>query len=217
MDALLRRRQMMLAGGSPTPSIQPVFHKYLVFDGDACIETDIVFPANCSIKVFLGKESLHVNQGIFNAGDSTNGSIRLFLSNATTKNTRNIAVFYDSTAYLLGKDLSFSSDEFNCFITPNGYGWGTLFYSYTKGNNHPNAALAFGTKSGGQRYTGSMRDFLVYGSDAAGCQNASAFSGYTPVITLKPCTYNGENGLWCVETSTFYGNTAGVGQLSVMD
>lgn len=221
MGALLRRRSMIAAGGSsPTPpGPTPEFHSYLVFDGASGIETGISIPENSSIRVSLGSETQKVQQGVFGAGGSAVGgySIRLFYSSSTSSTNRNMAVVYDSTSYIAARNLPFSSTNYTFFMTPNGYGWGAGFYSYTKGSFHPTTGLVVGHDSGGLRYTGRTGTIRIYGSDAAGCQTSSAFDSYTPIITLRPCTYAGEAGYWYVEGNRFLGKTLGDGTLTVID
>lgn len=220
MDALLRRRSMMTAGETPTPptpSYEPVFHSYLVFDGASGIETGIPIPENSSIRVTLGSETQKKAQGVLGAGNSTVGQVRLYYGGSTNSTNRNIALCYDSTSYIAYRNLAFSSTNYSFFMTPNGYGWGTAFYSYTKGNTHPTTELVVGQSSSSLRYTGRTGTIRIFGSDAAGCQSASAFDNYTPIITLRPCTYGGEAGYWYVEGNRFLGKTLGNGTLTVSD
>lgn len=195
----------------------PVFHTYLVFDGDSGIETNISIPANGSLSVTLGNETQKVSQGVFGSGTTADGAIRHFLGGATTTTTRNMVAFYDSTAYVDYQDLAFSSPIYALYMTPNGWGWGNAYHAYTKGNNHPTGNITFGISSNSQRYTGQMQTFCVYGTDAQNATSSSEIKSYTPIATLRPCTYNGEAGLWHVEGNTFYGKTVGTGTLTVAD
>ena len=217
MDALMRRRQMMTAGGEP-PAPAPVFYTYLKFDGTAYIDTDITPGGNDSYRVYLGDESVKASQTIFIVPASSY-RIGVIYGSATTSIERNFSIYYGaSSAVSTGKKLAFSYAKYGFFITPNGFGYGTTFNSFTKGNTGPSGPLVLGNNANhdaSRLYTGTMGTFYIYGSDAQNCQTNSAFDNYTPTHTLRPCTYNGEAGLWCVETSTFYGNSAGAGTLSV--
>lgn len=204
-------------GSSPTPSIQPVFHDYLVFDGNSEIETSVVIPENGSLSVNLGDETQKVTQGVFRSATTDNGSIRHFLGGSTSSTTRNMVAYYDSTSYVDYQDLQFSSPRYSLFMTPNGWGWGNAYYPYTKGNIHPTGGIIFGFLGNGQRYTGRMKEFYVFGSDAQNATSRSEIMTYTPIATLRPCTYDGEAGLWHVEGGVFYGKTLGDGVLSVDD
>ena len=86
----------------------------------------------------------------------------------------------------------------------------------TKGTATPALGLDIGTADA-TAFSGYMETIRVFGSDAKNVTSVSELNNYTPVYTLKPCTYNGEAGLWCEETSTFYGNTAGAGTLTVIN
>lgn len=211
MDALLRRRSMMGAGGG-TSGV--VFYDRLVFDGTAYINTGVTIPANGSIRVSIGDETQKVAQRVFTA--DTDGRIRFIYATQTTSTMRRLGLYYDSTSVTAAeKDYEFSYTRLSFFMTPNGYGVSSNFYSYTKGNAHPTGGLQVGGFGSGQPFTGTMGTIRIYGSDAANVQSNNGFNSYTPSYTLRPCTYNGEVGLWCVETSTFYGNSAGAGALSV--
>lgn len=222
MDALLRRRAMIAAGGSPTPPgpvIEPVFYDRLVFDGTAYIDTDIIPPADCSFRVILGNETIKAAQRAFMVRAGTSDQIGMIYNSSTNATNRVIAVYYGGASVLLAKQLAFSTAAYSFFLTPKRMGWGSTGYTITKGSSTPTEGLVIGTRlqHDGQAYTGRMGRFFIYGSDA---QNATSYDGlgsFTPVYTLRPCTYDGEAGLWCVETSKFYGNTAGAGALSVMN
>lgn len=220
MDALLRRRAMMAAGGgSPTPpGPTPEFYNYLVFDGNTGIETTITFPENCSLRVVLGKETVKKSQGVFFASDGS-GRIELAYMGNTNSTSRQMGVWYDSPSAIKSNDtLAFSTSAYAFFMTPSGYGWDSTWKTYTKGSHHPtNAVLHLAMATNSQRYTGKMGAFQIYGSDASGCKSYSAFASYTPVITLRPCLYQGVAGLWYVEGNTFFGANEGTGTLSVTD
>lgn len=218
MDALLRRRQMMASGGvSPTPS--PVFYDRLVFDGTAYIDTNIVPPTDASFRVILGNETTKATQRVFMLKAGTSDSIGTIYNSSTTSTNRVIAVYYGSSSALLAKQLAFSTSSYSFFLTPNRMGYGNTSFTITKGASTPAGGIVIGynTSHTGQAYTGRMGTFRIYGSDAQNVTKDSEFSSYTPVYTLRPCTYNGEAGLWCVETSTFYGNTAGSGTLTAIN
>lgn len=219
MDALLRRRAMMAAGGgSPTPPgpvIEPVFYNYLVWDGVAKIETDYVLPASCSIRVGLLGETNKAAQRVFRAYDS-NGQLQMIYGSATTSTTRTVNVYYDSTSVSKSFTRAFSNALY-FWVTPNKCGYGNTAETYTKGSAHPTGPLELGGWSSGNPFSGKMGIFRVYGSDA---QNASSFDelgNYTSVATFRPCTYNGEAGMWYVEGNKFFGNTAGAGTLTASD
>ena len=206
-------------GSSPTPSIQPVFYDRLVFDGTAYIETGITPPADASFLVRLGNETVNGAQRCFLCPSSNDGYIGITYGN--NANSRYFNVYYGQASTVSSTHyLAFSTTTYNFFLTPNRFGWGNnTSYTFTRGAENAAGSLILGSNisHNGQPYTGTMDEFKIYGSDAQNVTNANDFSSYTPVYTLRPCTYNGEAGMWCVETSTFYGNTAGEGTLSVLN
>jgi len=197
-------------GASAPP---PEFYDRLIFDGTAEIQTTYALPANCSIRLALGGETTKLRQGIFTSW-SDGAGILLMLGNNTNSTTRQIVTYYDSSSYVSGQNLAFSYTSYNFFMTPSGMGWGTSFYSYTKGNTHPTGGLLIG-HDGTRNYTGYIETINIYDSSASGCRTFDAFESYTPVATFRPCEYNGEAGLWYVQANRFYGNTASGGSLSV--
>ena len=216
MDALLRRRAMIAAGGgSPTPPgpvIEPVFYDNLIFDGVAKIETDYVLPENCSIRVSLKNEKNKAAQRVFHATGG-NGLIQMIYGSATTSTTRKVNVYYDSTSVSDTFNRAFSSTLY-FWLTPKRCGNYSTASSYTKGSSHPTGALQIGGWESGNPFSGDMGTFRVYGSDAQNASSWEAFENYTPAATFRPCTYNGEAGLWYVEGNKFFGNTAGAGTLT---
>lgn len=226
MDALLRRRQMMVAGGSPTPPgpvIEPVFYPYLKFDGVAYIDTDYVLPQDCSIRVTIGNESNKAAQRVLFAGSSASagdGGIGIIYGGSTSSASRQMLPYYDSKTQLASdKTINFTTTSFGFFMTPFRYGWGTLSYTYTKGSYHSASPLVFGSMSNhsGNPYSGVLRQVRIYGADAKNATKNADFDNYTPIATFKPCTYQGVTGMWYVEEGKFYGNTAGAGTLVALN
>lgn len=222
METLLRRRQMIASGGvtPPPPTPTPVFYDRLVFDGTAYIDTGITPPADASFLVRLGNETTKAAQRCFIA-PTASGVIGMNYSAGTNTTKRVFNVYYGQSALVSSdKSLNFTTTTYNFFLTPNRFGWGTTTaYTITRGAENASGPLVLGStpSHSGQAYTGTMDTLYIYGSDAKNVTNASGFSSYTPVYTLRPCTYNGTAGMWCVETSTFYGNTAGAGTLSAIN
>lgn len=205
-------------GGGVAPVVEPVFYDYLEFDGTAYIETDYVLPHDCSIAVAAGAESTKGSQQVFGATGG-GGLIAFFLGGGSTTSNRQMVPYYDSASYLFtNRTLAFSYNTYTVFITPHRFGWGSASYIFTKGSLHPTDGLLLGKHnlaSSMSPYTGRFGDFRIYGSSASGVTSASGFANYVPLATFRPCTYNGEAGMWFVEGSKFYGNSAGAGSLSV--
>ena len=210
---------LVYQSGSPTPPgpvIEPVFYDRLVFDGTAYIETNYVLPANCSIGGNFGYETQKIAQRVFRS-QGGGGYILLTYGGSTSSTRRQLVLFYDSASALVNNlYVNFTFDSYSFFMTPTKYGIGETASTYTKGNSHPTGGIVFGDGIGGQAFTGRMGIFKVYDSTAAGATSAIDLeNNYTPVATFRPCTYNGEAGMWYVEGNQFFGNTAGAGNLTV--
>lgn len=215
----------MLAAADSTPPTPPghtlVFYDRLVFDGTAYINTDIVPPSGASFRVTLGRESVKALQKMYSCQCENSTTISFILTGSTTTTNRTFGVYYAASGVLSNnKTLAFSNQAYSSFLTPKRWGWGngSNNWSITGGANAPTGGLVLGdnaSHSNTQRYTGSMSRFRIYGSDAQNVTSDSGFDNYTPVYTLRPCTYDGEAGMWCEENSTFYGNSAGSGTLTV--
>lgn len=217
--AYLGTQLVYQSGGGPTPPVvTPVFYDYLYFDGAAYIETTYVLPANCSIRVFFGDETSKTSQQVFGANGTNGGNIGFVYGGSTNATRRQMVPFYDSSSYLASnRNLNWSYTGFSYFMTPYRFGWGNATYTYTKGNLHPDGGVHFGVysiESTATKFTGKMGQFRIYGSDASGATVFNDFDNYSPVATFRPCTYNGEAGLWYVEGNTFFGNSAGTGTLT---
>lgn len=215
MDTLLRRREMMVRDTAPAP----VFHSKLIFDGVAYIDTDLLIPENGSIRAPFGYETEKKSQVLFNAG----GRVYATLNSNTNTTSRAFSAAYDSgTALVSGTTLTlgWTNNAYSFFLTPKRVGFGTTSKTFTKGSSRPTTGLVIGQNHAHTNvpFTGLLNGwFRIYGDDAQNVTQYSDLNNYTPVYTLRPCTYLGEAGLWCVETGVFYGNSAGAGQLSVED
>lgn len=213
---LIRRRGMMASDDSPE------FHKYLVFDGTAYIDTDIVPNGNQNtFNVSVSHET--VTSGVQHVYDclTSNGRIRVSYGSTTTPTTRKVNAWYDNGAYsAITMDVNFSISSYRMILTP----YRLFCYSYNgtlsgPGNGVITSPIVLGTitEHTGQAFSGRMTQFMVYGPEAKNITIASQIDNYTPFITLCPCIYKGEAGMWYVQGNKFYGNTAGVGTLTVAD
>lgn len=201
----------------------PIFHKYLIFDGTAYVNTDIVPSNQASFLGNFGDETLTgagAGQRMFIVPASGSVQTGFIISpSATTNSYRQFTVYYGSTATSGNKRLNWTTKRYNVFLTPSRCGYGNTVTSITKGSGTPTGPLVIGQNASGsgQAYTGKIGDFKVYGDDAKNVSSVAGFANYTPVATLRPCEYNGQAGLWNVEENKFYGNAAGSGSLSVSD
>lgn len=212
MDLLLRRRMMMEIG----EPLAPVFYDLLVFDGAAYIDTgtEITAPNSYCISVPLGNETEKKAQRIFTLRATNNSVAGLIISASNTTNRTLQAYNCGNNA---SSNLAWSYATYNFFMTPTRFGWGNSSTGLNKGNRNPSGGIVLGSNSGhsGDAYTGTMGTFCIYGGNAVNATTYNALTNYTPVITLRPCTYNGEAGMWYVEGNKFFGNSAGAGTLTV--
>ena len=193
------------------------FHTRIKFDGTAQVQTDIIIPENGSISASAGHESTTGVQGIFSAKKDDTVVTGIWINSASTSSVRRFSARYDSTTTDDDEDHAGYNIQVGLFITPYKWGFGDRSYSHVKGSLRPNSGLTLGAEASGNKYTGRLSTVKIFGSDAQNALNAIELNTYTPVYTLKPCIYNGSVGYWCFETSTFYGNTAGSGTLTVND
>lgn len=207
----------MMGAGNSAPA--PVFHTRLFFDGTAYIDTDVVIPEDGTIRIPVGYETEKKAQVIVNAG----GKIFLNLGGSTNTTNRAFLAAYDTSSPQVSgttRTLAWTYNAYSMFLTPKRFGIGSTTTNITKGTSHPTTGIVFGQNAAHTNtpFTGAINGFVrIYGSDAQNATSYSDLDNYTPVATFRPCTYNGEAGLWCVQTSTFYGNTAGAGTLTCGD
>lgn len=206
---LLERRRIMIQ-----KAIAPVFYDYLVGDGVAYIDTGLAIPENGSLAGLFGWETVKAGgQNIFGAFDVGGGETGFTFGGATTNTNRQIVAFYDKASYVGTKTLAFSYASFGAILTPKRYGYGNVTSTFTKGTARPSATLKiFGGFPTYTAFSGALKgDFTVYGADAQNATTYTALLAFTPIATFRPCTYNGEAGLWYVEQNRFLGNAAASG------
>ena len=195
--------------------IQPVFYDYLLFDGTAYIDTDIIPDENSSLSCAIGVESLLEAQIVFGFSGSGGTKFGIFLGSDTTSTNRSIVAYYGSSSSLGANTLSFGTLGYNLLMTPKLYGWGDATYTYTKGSGAPSSVITLGLddEHNGQAYSGVMGMFRIFGSDAQNATGYSDLATYTPTHTLRPCKCGANDGFWNVEEGKFYGNSASAGTL----
>lgn len=198
--------------------ILPVFYDKLIFDGTAYITTDIMVPNDGCVTAQMGYETTKAVQCLFGQGDNTYYIVRgVFLNTNTSASARVFAARYNSVTAQTST-LAFSTTSYNLFLTPTKCGWGSTSFNVTKGSLPPTTGIFFGKNNGTTvpAYTGKLGIVRIYDSSAKNVTTYDGFSSYTPVATFRPCTYNGEAGLWYVEGNRFFGNSnTGGGTLSV--
>lgn len=202
--------------GGPTPA--PVFYDRLVFDGTAWILTNLVIPTDGSIRCTEGGETRKAQNLWYTDRGTGEGSIRLYWGGNTNSGRIQPMPLYRSTSYLFNnKNYSTSATERGVFQTCKGMGFDTTNYTYTKGNLPAPNPLYIGGMEGSSvdPFTGYLKTVYIYDDTTQNVTTYSGFDNYTPVYTLRPCLYGGKAGLWCVETSAFFGNSAESGTLTV--
>ena len=200
---------MMKAGGGA-----PVFYEYLVGDGTAYIDTGMTMPENGSLAGYFGWETARKgSQNLFGAFDVGGGETGIVFGGSTTNSNRQFVAYYDKSSYLKTKTLSFAYSYYGAFMTPKRFGYGSEATTYTKGSQRPTATVkVFGGYPTYTSFSGALKgDFTIYDSTAQNAANYAALIAFTPVATFRPCTYNGEAGLWYVEQNRFLGNAAASG------
>ena len=194
------------------------FYDYLTFDGTAYIQTDLLLPENGSVRTYLYNMTKK-QCGIFRALDNSNNMVfGLEVGGSDANNHRFNIRYYkttndDSGAYAWG---NYNSGQ--VYMTSSRCQVPGRLKIFTKGSVMPTKGIQLvyaRNNASGNIFKGSMSTFHIYGSDTQSVTSWAAFEGFTPVYTLRPCTYYGEAGMWCVETNTFYGNSASSGTLTV--
>ena len=217
MNGLIERRTRMQAIG------KSVFYDRLVFDGTAWIQTDLFIPSNGSIDIdACGYETQKVAQNVFKLSLSVDDNMvtAIWVNTNTNSSTRQVSWRYTSTSTQRRASYTWSgTPQINFWMTPKRAAAGNSIGSITAGSNTPSIAMMIGgpATSTITCFTGRTGIWRIFDSDAQNATSRTGLLAFTPVYTLRPCTYNGEAGLWCVETNKFYGNSAGSGQLTVLN
>lgn len=194
--------------------IVPVFYNYLYFTRPAYIDTDYILPSLASFSTQLGHETVQAGtQRIFNVGSGSNFIRVQYTSTTTASSGRRWSIYYGSSSNIGGsRTYAWSNTEFNFFLTPKRFGFGSNSYTITKGSGYPTVGFRFGNDD--YSYSGRMATFYVYDSSAQNATSYSALTAFTPVATFRPCTYGGKAGFWYVEGNKFFGNSASSGTLT---
>ncbi len=194
----------------------PEFYPWLLFDGTAYIETDIIPWQDMSVTTGAGGEPNDGPSKYLLCYSATGGTkTRLFETSATNTTTAVWCNYYNSSSSLVSKDIYQYYPRHDLFMTPKVIGFSSASNStFTKGNGTPNGPIIFGaTEVFTNMYDGGLYTTKLYGSDAENVTSIAGFADYTPQIILRPCIYKGESGLWNVEQNKFYGNSAESGTL----
>lgn len=212
MDALLRRRQMMLAGGTPTPlPYTPV--EFIQTDGTAYINTGIKAGSPVAISVDM-KVTFVANGGkMMGARDSARRVIPVALSSNGILSL-GFYDFYnvvDVTSSVTNKTpiyikCSMQKDSQVMQVKLDGE---SSYSTYTKTdratiNSTLNQYLFAHNYSSG-------KENVANGTKLFYCKIYSDTNYTNLVFDAVPCYYNGAYGLWDRVSDSFFGNAAGSG------
>lgn len=220
MDALLRRRQMMLAGGSPTPPTPtgPVAVDYIETDGTAYINTGIKGNAPMSMKSRMVPVAPESGNSYICGCRKDTGDTRFSFVIVTSGKTAGPA--YKNATYSTDVDVSQSvnngtemtvqailaASEQKFYVKQDGES------SYTSASHSITGTLTTNTDI----YLFALNNHGTAGVCAAGTKvNTLKFyndkTWTNLILDLESCYYNGEYGMWDHVSDTFFGNAAGSG------
>lgn len=221
MDALLRRRQMMLAGGTPPSPSGPIPVDYIETDGVAYINTGIKGNAPMSSKIQVVPVAHASGNNYVCGARKDSGNTRLvFLVIASGKTA---GPGYANGLYSTDVDVSASIDNGTLMMVQTALKAGDQdFYVKQAGESSytSKSHAATGTITTG-------RDIFVLALNNQG--NASVSASGTKVKTVQlfsdfsfsnlvfdayACYYNGEYGMWDNISNSFFGNAAGSGEFT---
>ena len=217
MDTLLRRRSMMVGGGSPLP-YTPV--EYIQTDGNAYINTGIYGNDGRSVELkFLPTQATyHV---VIGAGNSEGSGmfIMLFISGS------GLAGFAHYYGYTTGAPSVVNSiTNETPFVAKSAMKKGSQSISVKQDGESSFTTLSK-TQNTGISTNKQMYLFATNVNDTAQakCLNGERIyyckiysdSNYTNLaFDGIPCVYNGEYGLWDNVSDSFFGNAAASGAFS---
>lgn len=212
MDALLRRRQMMLAGGTPPAPLPYTPVEYIETDGSAYINTGVNGndPRSCEIKFLVGAVSgagqciLGTETGAENTslyamayiGGSGNLGIghRYYYNNpdfpVTAQTVFELKCAMKNASQVLQRKLSGES-SFTSYSKTQSSTITTSRPMYLFAGNNANTSIVHPCSSGSRVYY---------------CKIYTNFSYSTLAFDGIPCYYNGAYGLWDRVSDSFFGN-----------
>lgn len=218
-------RRALLMRGADAPSADLVFYDRITTDGTAYIDTGLTLTDGtyvgssfyfdmCISATQLPNTSSPVIFGV-RIISTHNQAVLLTMANGTTPSIR----YFNNTSVSSGVGFSVG-ERFNVLAKSDGlYVNGVLKGSFGASGkpytSNPVKAILFGE---------ALSDF--FGGALSGTSR-NIYTGYefyqlkidgadgTPIINLKPCTYQGVAGMWDLVTNTFFGNANTSGEFSV--
>jgi len=220
MDALLRRRQMMMAGGTPPTPLPYTPVEYIVTDGNCYILPGKVAtpPRSSEIKVQLADNSKNcsfLGGWVKGSADSKNFALARYLNTTKTVAFTYYAIYGESDGM---PSVEYSIDNNKPFIVKsslkngaqsisvkqeNSESWTTASKTNKNTVSSTYNLVIFGYYSGTQSAYGA---FPPNGSRLYYCKiyNDETFTNL--VFDGIPCLYNGEYGLWDKVSDSFKGS-----------
>lgn len=218
MDALLRRRQMMLAGGTPPAPLPYTPVDYIETDGVAYINTGIKGNAPMSAKVSITPVApASGNIYIFGCRKDSGNTRFVFL---TLNADKNAGYGYASSNVVNALSIADSFNNQTPVIIQTSLKAGSQRF-YAKQAGESSYASMTSSTAGTittdtniwlfrYNYTGTPGN----GQSGIKCQWCKIYSDDTftnLVWDAVPCYYNGEYGMWDNVSNSFFGNAAGSG------
>jgi len=220
MDALLRRRAMIAAGGGtpPTPPLPYTQVEYIETDGTAYIDTGIKGNAPMSAKISVTPATIESgNKYVFGCRKDTGNTRFIFLTlnadkyagfgyaAANSVNALSIAnSFNNSTPVIVQTSLKAGSQKIYAKQA------GESSYSSNSGSNSGTITTGINIHFFGYNYVGTHSSNLA-GLKVQWCKIYDDDTFTNLIFDAVPCYYNGEYGMWDKVSDTFFGNAAGSG------
>lgn len=218
MDALLRRRQMMLAGGTPPTPLPYTPVEYIVSDGACYIDAHLFAtpPRSCEMKVKMGSNTAcSLLAGWMAASGSNAKQFALARYNAAKcitfayYNTYGSSDGMPSVAYSIDNDRPFivktdikKGSQHISVKQEDSDSWTTV----TKTNNN-NVSSEWNLRIFSAYRNGQDETIAPAGTRLYYCKIYSDATYTTLHRDFVPCIYQGEYGLWDKVSDTFFGNS----------
>lgn len=218
MDALLKRRRMMQAGGTPPTPLPYTPVDYIETDGTAFINTGVKGNAPRSMKLTILPVAPASGNYYVLGCRKDSGNTRFVPLVITSEKMAGLS--YGAANYLSDIDISASCDN-GTFMVVQSILAAADQKIYVKQNGESSYTSKSHTQSGTittatDMYLFAMNNYGTASSRVAGtkvksCKIYSDKTWTTLLFDGEACYYNGEYGLWDHVTDTFKGNAAGSG------
>lgn len=219
MDALLRRRQMMLAGETPPAPLPYTPVEYIETDGTAYIDTGINGndPRSCELKYMVKTLQGQCVLGVGSGSENTNLYYLVYVNSSGYPGFGH-RYFYTNSSATVSADSPFDA---KCAMKNGSQSMGVKrsgdssfqTLSKTQSNTITTGKTMYLFAAHNPSDDGPWQA-CPSGSRIYYCKIYSTNSYSTLVFDGIPCVYNGEYGLWDRVTDTFFGNAAGSGAFS---